>query len=145
MVLDVALVGTGGMMPLPTPWLSSVRIRYQGHLLLFDCGEGTQISLRSLGWGIKDIDLVLISHLHGDHIAGLPGLLLTQGNSGRTEPVRLLGPPGLSETVGHLRSIAPRLPFEVCCRDLEPGESFEFAELRGVCEVADHHVTCFAY
>jgi ribonuclease Z len=145
MVLDLALVGTGGMMPLPTRWLSSVLVRYQGRLLLFDCGEGTQISLRALGWGLKAIDLILISHLHGDHLAGLPGLLLTLGNAGRTEPVHVLGPPGLSDAVSKLRVIAPHLPFAVCCRDLEPGASFQFQELKGTCAEADHHVPCLAY
>ena len=145
MVLDVALVGTGGMMPLPNRWLSSVLLRYQGRLVLFDCGEGTQISLRALGWGLKAIDLILISHLHGDHLAGLPGLLLTLGNSGRTEVVQVLGPAGLSDAVARLRVIAPHLPFEVACRDLEPGETFELADLRGTCAEADHHVPCLAY
>jgi ribonuclease Z len=144
-VLDVALVGTGGMMPLPNRWLSSVLIRVKSHLILFDCGEGTQISLRALGWGIKDIDLMLISHMHGDHIAGLPGLLLTQGNSGRTEPVQILGPAGLAETVSRLRVIAPYLPFEVRCRDLSPGDTFELDGLRGSCALGDHHVLCLAY
>jgi ribonuclease Z len=144
-VLDVALVGTGGMMPLPNRWLSSVLVRYQGRLLLFDCGEGTQISLRALGWGLKAIDMILISHLHGDHLAGLPGLLLTLGNSGRTEHVRVLGPAGLSEAVKSLRVVAPYLPFEVCCRDLEPGETFQFADLHGTSAEADHHVPCLAY
>src|SRR5438477_12622676 len=102
-MLELALVGTGGMLPLPTRWLSSVLMRYGKHLVLFDCGEGTQISLRQLGWGLKDIDLILISHLHGDHITGLPGLLLTQGNSGRTEQVQIVGPPGLAAVVGALR------------------------------------------
>jgi ribonuclease Z len=144
-VLDVALVGTGGMMPLPNRWLSSVLVRYQGRLLLFDCGEGTQISLRALGWGLKAIDLILISHLHGDHLAGLPGLLLTLGNSGRTAPVRVLGPKGLADAVARLRVIAPFLPFEVCCRELEPGETFGFEDLQATCGEADHHVACLAY
>jgi ribonuclease Z len=144
-VLDVALVGTGGMMPLPNRWLSSVLIRFKSHLILFDCGEGTQISLRALGWGIKDIDLMLISHVHGDHIAGLPGLLLTQGNSGRTEPVQILGPAGLAETVSRLRVIAPYLPFDVRCRDLSPGDTFDLDGLRGSCALGDHHVPCLAY
>src|SRR4030088_613987 len=99
MVLDVALVGAGGMMPLPNRWLSSVLIRYLGRLILFDCGEGTQISLRALGWGLKDIDLILSSHVHGDHITGLPGLLLTQANSGRTDAVRIVGPRGFGAVV----------------------------------------------
>src|SRR5437762_7285591 len=98
------------MMPLPGRWLSSVLVRYGGHLVLFDCGEGTQISLRILGWGIKDIDLILISHVHADHVAGLPGLLLTQGHSGRTEPVDIVGPPGLVRVVSGLSVVAPYLP-----------------------------------
>src|SRR5262245_52869803 len=130
MVLDLALVGTGGMMPLPRRWLSSVLIRYQSHLVLFDCGEATQISLQMLGWGIKAIDLVLISHVHGDHVAGLPGLLLTQGNSGRTRPLDILGPPGVAEVVDKLRVIAPFLPFEVRCHEFTPGDTFDLDGLR---------------
>src|SRR5437763_11843872 len=118
MVLDVALVGTGGMMPLPNRWLSSVLVRYQGRLILFDCGEGTQISLRALGWGLKDIDLVLISHVHGDHVTGVPGLLLTLRNSGRTEPVSILGPPGLRAVLDGLLVVAQHLPFELRCREM---------------------------
>jgi ribonuclease Z len=144
-VLDVALVGTGGMMPLPHRWLSSVLIRYGRHLVLFDCGEGTQISLRILGWGIKDIDLILISHLHGDHIAGLPGLLLTQGNSGRTAPLQVVGPPGLIDAVQRLRVIAPYLPFDVVCTELDTGDAFALDDLRGTCAAGDHHIPCLAY
>jgi ribonuclease Z len=144
-MLELAMVGTGGMLPLPNRWLSSALIRYAGHLLLFDCGEGTQISLRSLGWGIKDIDLILISHVHGDHVAGLPGLLLTQGNSARTEPVEIVGPPGLVNVVNGLRVVAPYLPFEVRCRELDSGASLALTDLRITCVEADHHVPCLAY
>jgi ribonuclease Z len=145
MVLDLALVGTGGMMPLPKRWLSSVLIRYQSHLVLFDCGEATQISLQMLGWGIKAIDLVLISHVHGDHVAGLPGLLLTQGNSGRTAPLDILGPPGVTDVVDKLRVIAPFLPFEVNCRELAPGDEFELDGMSVTCASGEHHVPCLAY
>jgi ribonuclease Z len=145
MVLDLALVGTGGMMPLPDRWLASVLVRYGPHLVLFDCGEGTQISLRALGWGIKDIDLILISHVHGDHITGLPGLLLTQANSARTEPVRIIGPPGLSAVVAGLTVVARRLPFELHCAEAESGYCLNLDELRVTCATADHHVPCLAY
>jgi ribonuclease Z len=144
-MLDLALVGTGGMLPLPNRWLSSVLLRYQGRLVLFDCGEGTQISLRALGWGLKDIDLILISHLHGDHVSGLPGLLLSQGNAGRTEPLEILGPPGLGDAVSRLRVIAPYLPFQVRCRDLAAGETFRLGNLRGASLPTDHSVPCLAY
>jgi ribonuclease Z len=144
-VLDLAFVGTGGMMPLPNRWLSSVLVRYQGRLVLFDCGEGTQISLRQLGWGIKDIDLILISHVHGDHVTGLPGLLLSQGNSGRTEPVQIVGPPGLAAVLAGLLVVAPHLPFVVQCRELQSDECFELAGLQIRCTAGEHHVPCRAY
>src|SRR6478609_6998765 len=111
-VLDVALLGTGGVLPLPGRWLSSVLVRYGRHRILFDCGEGTQISLRQLGWGMKHIDLVLVSHVHGDHIAGLPGLLLSLANADRTAPLTIVGPPGLQRVVSGLRVIAPVLPYQ---------------------------------
>jgi ribonuclease Z len=144
-VLDIALVGTGGMMPLPTRWLSSVLLRYGPHLVLFDCGEGTQISLRGLGWGFKAIDLIMISHVHGDHITGLPGLLLTLGNSGRTEPVEIVGPRGFGAIVGGLMVVAPYLPFEVRCRELESDEVVTLDDLTATCVAAEHHVACLAY
>jgi ribonuclease Z len=145
MVLDVALVGTGGMMPLPNRWLSSVLIRYQGRLVLFDCGEGAQISLRGLGWGIKNIDLILISHVHGDHVTGLPGLLLTQANSGRTAPLQIVGPTGLGAVLKGLLVVAPHLPFEVQCRELHSGDCFELDDLQISCVAGEHHVACLAY
>jgi ribonuclease Z len=144
-VLDVALVGTGGTMPLPNRWLASVLVRYGRHLVLFDCGEGTQISLRQLGWGLKDIDLILISHVHGDHVTGLPGLLLTQANSGRTEPVQIVGPAGLAAVVAGLMAVAPHLPFEVCCREMDSGGAVELDDLTATCVAAEHHVPCLAY
>lgn len=144
-MLDLALVGTGGMLPLPSRWLASALIRYVRHLILFDCGEGTQISLRSLGWGIKDIDLILISHVHGDHITGLPGLLLTQGNSSRTEPVEIVGPTGMADVVRGLLSVARGLPFELRCRELPSGDCFHLGELQIRCVEADHRVACLAY
>jgi len=145
MVLDVALVGTSGMMPLPNRWLSSVLVRYQGRLILFDCGEGTQISLRALGWGLKGVDVILISHVHGDHVTGVPGLLLTLGNAGRTEPVVLVGPRGVRVVLEHLLVVAPHLPFEVRCRELLGGECFAFAGVTITCGAAEHHVPCLAY
>ncbi len=132
-------------MPLPNRWLASVLLRYGPHLVLFDCGEGTQISLRALGWGLKDIDLILISHVHGDHILGLPGLLLTLATSGRTEPVQIVGPPGLRGVVAGLLVVARYLPFEVRCREMESGEYVELDDLKATCVAAEHHVACLAY
>ena len=112
-MLDVCLLGTGGMMPLPYRWLTSLLVRYNGSSLLIDCGEGTQIAIKEKGWSFKPIDVICFTHYHGDHISGLPGLLLTMGNADRTEPLTLIGPKGLERVVNSLRVIAPELPFQI--------------------------------
>ena len=91
-MLDVCLLGTGGMMPLPQRFLTSLLTRYNGSSLLIDCGEGTQIALKKNGWSFKAIDTICFTHYHADHISGLPGILLAMANSDRTEPLTLIGP-----------------------------------------------------
>ena len=108
-MLDVCLLGTGGMMPLPYRWLTSLLVRYNGSSLLIDCGEGTQIAIKEKGWSFKPIDVLCFTHYHGDHISGLPGLLLTMGNADRTEPLTLIGPKGLERVVNSLRVVADRV------------------------------------
>ena len=144
-MLDVALVGTGGTVPLPERWLSALLVRLGPRMLLFDCGEGTQISMRQLGWGFKSLDAVCLSHVHADHAAGLPGLLLTVGNAGRTEPITIFGPPGTGAVVGGLRTVAPRLPYEVVVRELEGGEVVDWTSGRLGCLAVDHAIPCLAY
>ncbi|MDD7637886.1 MAG: MBL fold metallo-hydrolase, partial [Clostridiales bacterium] len=112
-MLDVCLLGTGGMMPLPHRFLTAAMMRYNGSNLLIDCGEGTQVAIKEKGWTFKPIDVVCFTHYHADHISGLPGLLLTMGNAERTEPLTMIGPKGLERVAGALRVIAPELPFEI--------------------------------
>lgn len=112
-MLDIALLGCGGGMPMPERYLSALLINYKGRKILVDCGEGTQVSMRLLGWGFKTIDVICITHGHGDHIVGLPGLLATIGNSGRTEPMTIIGPEGITDIIKGLRVIAPYLPYEI--------------------------------
>lgn len=81
LMLDICLLGTGGMMPLPRRALTALMARYNGSSLLIDCGEGTQVSIREQGWSFHPIDVICITHFHGDHISGLPGLLLSMGNA----------------------------------------------------------------
>ena len=91
-MIDLILLGCGGNMPMPNRFLSSLFINFKGRKILIDCGEGTQISMRMKNCGFKTIDLICITHLHGDHIIGLIGLLSTIGNSSRTEDLTIIGP-----------------------------------------------------
>ncbi|MDR0964174.1 MAG: MBL fold metallo-hydrolase, partial [Clostridium sp.] len=112
-MLDVCLLGTGGMMPMPGRFLTSMMVRYRGVSVLVDCGEGTQIALRQKGWSPNPIDVICLTHFHADHVSGLPGMLLTMGNADRTEPVLIIGPKGVEKVVNSLRVIAPGLPFNI--------------------------------
>ncbi len=145
-MLDVCLLGTGGMMPLPYRWLTSMMARYNGKSILIDCGEGTQIAMKEKGWSPKPIDIILFTHYHADHISGLPGLLLTMGNAERTEPLLMIGPKGLSRVVSSLRVIAPELPFEIQFRELtEAEESICFDGFHIDAFRVNHNVVCYGY
>lgn len=145
-MLDVCLLGTGGMMPLPYRWLTSLMTRYNGSSLMVDCGEGTQIAVKEKGWSFKPVDIMCFTHYHADHISGLPGILLTMGNAERTEPLTMIGPKGLERVVNALRVIAPELPFEI--KFIELTEPEETIELKGYTIHAfrvNHNVTCYGY
>ncbi|MCI9321273.1 MAG: ribonuclease Z [Lachnospiraceae bacterium] len=145
-MLDVSLLGTGGMMPLPYRWLTSLMLRYNGKSILIDCGEGTQIALREKGWSPKPIDIICFTHYHADHISGLPGMLLTMGNAERTEPLLLIGPRGLSRVVNSLRIIAPELPFEIKCMEIaESEQTFPFDGFQIKAFKVNHNVVCYGY
>jgi ribonuclease Z len=99
MSLELFVLGTGGMMPLPGRFLTSVLIRREGDLFLFDCGEGTQVSLRKLNLKWKKISSIFISHTHADHVTGLPGILMLSSQVERDEPLYIYGPPKIKEYV----------------------------------------------
>lgn len=145
-MLDVCLLGSGGMMPLPYRWLTSLMTRFNGSSLLIDCGEGTQIAIKEKGWSFKPIDVICFTHYHGDHISGLPGLLLTMGNADRKEPLTLIGPKGLERVVSALRVIAPELPFPIIYKEIEGAEqTFELNGYRLKAFRVNHNVLCYGY
>ncbi len=145
-MLDVCLLGTGGMMPLPYRKLTALMTRYNGSSLLIDCGEGTQVAIKERGWSFKPIDVICFTHYHADHISGLPGLLLTLGNGDRTEPLTMIGPRGLEKVVNSLRVIAPELPFEIKFIELtEREETIEINGYRIDAFRVNHNVICYGY
>ncbi|MBQ6441436.1 MAG: ribonuclease Z [Lachnospiraceae bacterium] len=145
-MLDVCLLGTAGMMPLPYRHLTALMTRYNGSDLLIDCGEGTQVAIREKGWSVNPLDTILFTHYHADHISGLPGMLLSMGNAERTEPVTMVGPRGLIRVVNSLRVIAPELPFEIRFVELtEPEETLTLNGYRITAFRVNHNVTCYGY
>ena len=145
-MIDVCLLGTGGMMPLPQRALTSLMVRYNGTSILIDCGEGTQIAVKKCGWSFKPIDVICFTHFHADHISGLPGMLLTLGNAERTEPLLLIGPKRLEKVVNALRTIAPELPFPIVFHELREAE--ETVDVHGLTLRAfrvNHNVACYGY
>ncbi|MFX0548989.1 ribonuclease Z [Hathewaya histolytica] len=112
-MIDICILGTGGGIPMPNRFLSASLISYLGRKILIDAGEGTQVSIKIAGTGFKSIDIICITHYHGDHIVGLSGLLATIGNSGRVEPITIIGPQGIKEVVSSLNIINPYLPYNI--------------------------------
>lgn len=144
-MLEVSLVGTGGMMPMPGRFLASALLRLNGKMILIDCGECTQVSLKILGWGFKNIDAICFTHFHADHISGLPGMLLTISNAGRTEPLTLMGPAGLEFVVNGLRRIVPELQFEINFIEFSGKDSLVFGEYNISVLPVHHRIKCLAY
>ena len=126
MNLDAFILGTGGMMPLPHRFLTSVLLRREGELFLFDCGEATQISLRKLNLKWKKITAIFISHTHADHVTGLPGILMLSSQVDREEPLYIYGPPRIREYVETSRQVLDMfINYEIIVREIsEDGEIY---------------------
>lgn len=128
-MLTITLLGTAATMPLPDRALTAAVAECGGHSLLFDCGEGTQTAARRAGVNLMKMDAVCLTHYHGDHIFGLPGLLQTLGAQGRTRPLALLGPAGLADIWAAVRALTGPLPYPVQPRELTAGTPLPLARL----------------
>ena len=146
-VLEGCLLGTGGTLPIPERALSSLYLRVNGQALLVDCGEGTQVGIRRLGWGFKCLDGLLLTHFHGDHCTGVAGLLLSLEKAGREETFHIWGPRGLKRVVEGLCVIVPQLSFPVLLHELPPeGGDLEIIGLNIHAFPVDHGgIPCYGY
>ena len=146
-MLEFCTLGTGGTLPIPERALSSLYVRVNGRSLLIDCGEGTQVGIRKLGWGFRCLDGMLLTHYHGDHCTGLAGLLLSLEKAGRDEPFHIWGPKGLKRVVEGLCVIVPPLSFAVMLHELPPeGGEIGLIGLKIRAFPVDHGgIPCFGY
>ena len=150
-MLDVCLLGTAGMMPLKNRFLTSLYTEYQGNGFLIDCGEGTQVALSYHGLKMSRITYILITHAHADHISGLPGLLLSIGNNGRTAPVTVVYPESAEYCIKALLTVCGELPYEIVLQptsDSEP-QAFNAKEISPDLRIrsmpVSHTVPCVGY
>jgi ribonuclease Z len=145
-MLDLCLLGTGGMLPLPKRYITSLLARYNGSSLLIDCGEGTQMAMKEYGFSFNPVDVICITHFHADHVSGLPGFLLTMGNADRREDLLIIGPKGIERVVNSLRVIAPDIPFKIVFHELEnEKETIEYKGYHIDAFQVKHKVTCYGY
>lgn len=145
-MVDICLLGCGGSMPVPNRSLTSLLLNSNGHKLLIDCGEGTQVSMKILGCGFKSVDIICFTHYHADHIAGLPGLLLTIANSGRIDPLTIIGPIGLMNIIKGITVISPMLPYDL--KLMEIRQNFCEINLNDIVINTldcDHTIPCIGY
>jgi ribonuclease Z len=146
MNLEVYILGTSGMMPLPNRFLTSVLLRRDGELLLFDCGEGTQVSLKKLNLKWKKINRIFISHMHADHVTGLPGLLMLSSQVDREEPLHIYGPARLASYIDANRKILDMyINYEIIVHSVEPGIIYEQEDYHIEAFRLQHTKPCYGY
>lgn len=147
MNMEAFVLGCGGMMPLPYRHLTSVLLRREGDLFLFDCGEGTQVSLKRLNLKWKKIDAIFISHTHADHVTGLPGIMMLNSQVDRTEPLYIYGPPKIKEYVESSRQVLDMyINYPVIVKEITaPCIVHEGDGYYVRCFPLDHTKTCVGY
>ncbi|MGN1021288.1 MAG: ribonuclease Z [Aristaeellaceae bacterium] len=120
-MINVTLLGTSALIPLPDRAETAALLVCGGHSILFDCGEGTQTAARKAGVSLVKTDVIALTHYHGDHIFGLPGLLQTMSMMGRTEPLTLVGPGDMEKELEHMIPLIGWLPYELKLVSLPAG------------------------
>lgn len=146
MSFEVFVLGTSGMQPLPGRFLTSAMVRRNGDLFLFDCGEGTQVSLKMLNLHWKKISSIFISHMHADHVTGLPGLLMLSSQVERSEPLYIYGPEKLKDYIDSNRKLLDMyINYQIKFVPVEPGVILETDEYKVEAIPLLHTKPCYGY
>lgn len=125
--LQIYFLGTGGSWPTVKRNVSSVAIKRGKEILLFDCGEGTQRQFQKSQLSYMQITTVFITHFHGDHFLGLPGLLQTMQLNDRTEPLHIYGPKGMIDLSQQLLTLGYFKPnYPIFAHEIDDGDSVSF-------------------
>lgn len=128
-MIDITLLGSAAAMPTLQRGMTAAALRCGGRCILFDCGEGTQVALRRKKISPLKIDLIALSHYHGDHIFGLPGLLQTMSCLRRTEPLFITGPEGLADAMEPILQLAGVTDFAIRLVPCPEAQGFAMREL----------------
>jgi ribonuclease Z len=147
--MDCILLGSGGMMPMPHRLLTSLAVRFNGRIYLFDAGEGTQLGLKKTKIGVRGLGVLAVSHLHADHCLGIPGIMMLRSQIQDPEPLTVLGPPGIErfirQTHENLRFFL-NFPINFIEWSPEIGEiAYQDDKLRIVWHPLEHSRFCLGY
>lgn len=147
MNMEAFILGCGGMQPLPYRHLTSVLLRRDGDLFLFDGGEGTQVSLKRLNLKWKKINAIFVSHTHADHVTGLPGIMMLSSQVDRSEPLYIYGPPKIAEYIETSRQVLDMyINYPVIVKEItEPGIVHEENDFVIRAFPLKHTKTCVGY
>ncbi len=144
--MELIFLGTSSAIPSKHRNHASIALKAFGEILLFDCGEGTQRQMSCMKLSPMKIKNIFISHLHGDHILGLPGIIQSLGFRGRTEPLNIYGPPGLEnirESIMNFGYFA--LDFEIIMHEIKDGTVIDNEEYTVECVKTQHNVFNLSY
>ena len=145
-MLKVVFLGTAGSLPTIIRNPSAFLINYEGELLLFDCGEGTQKQMMKAKTGMQKLTSIFISHLHADHILGLPGLLQTMAFQGRTEPIMIYGPKGILDFIKNIEKLfTTKLKFKIITKQLINNETVKKNNYCIKAILMNHGIETFGY
>jgi ribonuclease Z len=144
--MRIILLGTGAALPTPERRTSAAALLYEGEMLLFDCGEGTQLQLRKAGLRHGRLSRIFITHMHGDHVIGIMGLLMTMELSGRERPIELYGPPALADYVAtSTRLLSTGFSYPIIFHEARAGTICQTGTYTIECLPLNHRILTYGY